>query len=214
MDRLSAVIALCALVGCEDKAPSGDPPSRVNAAKTAQRKDASVEAFCDVYAPADKAKPMTWPELVAPRFDAGKGRHVETAATGKPTGSGWRWVNIWATWCKPCVEEIPRLVKWQHTLGKIELTLVSVDQAASDLDRFEQVHPGALKGVGALLRLAPQASADHDKAQETWFAQLGLQGAPPIPIHVFVDPQDRVRCVRAGGVREQDYAVIEKLLAP
>ena len=48
----------------------------------------------------------------------------------------------------------------------------------------------------------------------TWFRDLGLIGDPPIPIHVFVDATNHVRCARAGGVREQDYAVVEKLLAP
>jgi hypothetical protein len=47
-----------------------------------------------------------------------------------------------------------------------------------------------------------------------WFQQLGIPGdPPPIPMHVFLDSQQRVRCVRAGGVTDGDLAIIEKLLA-
>jgi len=32
-------------------------------------------------------------------------------------------------------------------------------------------------------------------------------------IHIFVAPSGKVHCARAGGVREQDFAVVEKLFA-
>ncbi len=193
MDRLSALIVILglALGACEDTKPSGDPPSRVNGAKTTQRQTATVESFCDVYATPDKAPKLAWPALAEP---------------APPLFNGWRWINIWATWCKPCVEEMPRLVKWQHRLGgpsKLALTFVSVDETPDDIATFAKSHADS----PLTLRLA------DSKTQEAWFTQLGLQGAPPIPIHVFVDAQQRVRCVRAGGVRDQDFAIIEKLLS-
>ncbi|MBA2541412.1 MAG: TlpA family protein disulfide reductase [Deltaproteobacteria bacterium] len=202
MDRLSALIVLAALGACDDTKPAGDPPSRVNAAKTTQTKGATVESFCDVYATPDKAPKLVWPVLAA------TGVAVPGGAEAPPApAAGWRWINIWATWCKPCVEEMPRLVKWQAKLGgpaKLDLAFVSVDESADAIATFKKSHPD----TPTTLRLA------DSKTQETWFTQLGLAGAPPIPIHVFVDAQQRVRCVRAGGVRDQDYAIIEKLLAP
>jgi len=186
--RFALAVALAALTGCEDKAPSGEAPSRVNGAKTTPRQGATVEAFCDVYATPETAKPMTWPALVE--------------AAPRPA-AGWRWINIWATWCKPCVDEMPRIVKWQAKLGTLDLAFVAVDEAADDIAEFQKSHPG----MPVTLRLA------DSKSQDAWYQQLGLQGAPPIPIHVFVDPQQRVRCVRAGGVRDQDFPMIEKLLA-
>ncbi len=38
-------------------------------------------------------------------------------------------LNLWATWCKPCVEEFPHLVKLQQTYASrgLELIFISVD---------------------------------------------------------------------------------------
>ncbi len=192
MDRLSALITVLALsLSCEESKPE-PAPSRVNGAKTTKGQGATVDAFCDVHSSADNAKPLAWPAL--------------TGAAPAPAAT-WRWINVWATWCKPCVDEIPRLAKWNTKLAaagkKFDLAFVSVDESADDVGAFRKDHPE----IASSLRLA------DSKAQDAWFAQLGLTGSPPIPIHVFVDPQQRVRCVRAGGVRDQDYGVVEKLLA-
>jgi hypothetical protein len=73
-----------------------------------------------------------------------------------------------------------------------------VDENLADVTAFRQRHPE----VPSSTRVAESAA---------WFRELGLAGEPPIPIHVFVSPAGKIRCVRAGGVREQDYAVVEKL---
>lgn len=40
-----------------------------------------------------------------------------------------RVVNFWATWCAPCVEELPRLRYWGRGNANAELVLVNVDLA-------------------------------------------------------------------------------------
>jgi thiol-disulfide isomerase/thioredoxin len=197
MDRLSALaltVAAVAVVACgKDRTDaSGDPPSRVNAAKVGVRQGATTEAFCDMHATDDKG-----PAFVPPALANGG---VLPAATG------WRWVNVWATWCKPCVEEMPRLIRWRDKLaaaGKpFELAFISVDDSEDDVTAFRKLHPDA----PASLRVAEPGN------QGAWFKTVGLDGAPPIPVHVFVGPAGHVRCARAGGVREQDYGVVDKLL--
>jgi len=193
MDRLQALIVAFALAGCDEHADKGgDPPSRVNGAKTTVGQAATTAAFCDVHATADKAALFHWPGLVeAPPVSS----------------SGWRWINVWATWCNPCIEEMPRIQKWRSKLAasgrSIDLAFISVDESADDITAFRKLHPG----TPASARIA------DSKTQEAWFAQLGLTGSPPIPIHIFVDSQNRIRCARAGGVRDQDFAVVERLLA-
>ena len=182
MDRLSALIVL--LVAC-DGGKSEPPQSRTNAAKVAQKKT-DVAAFCDKQWKAEDAKAFTTPDL----------------ASGKLAPSTkWRWVNLWATWCPPCVEEIPRLVKWQQKMG-FALLLISADEQEADVETFRKAHPD----TPPTLRLAkPDTGA--------WLTQLGLDAGAPLPVHVFVDASNHVRCVRAGGVREQDLPMIEALLA-
>jgi len=187
MDRLSALIAITLLLACESK--KEEPlPGRADVGKSA-KKAVDTKAFCDVQFDAGKGPKLTIPKLVGGEL-----------AASAPT---WRWINIWATWCKPCTEEMPRLAKWRERLGgKYELAFVSVDENEADLAAFRKEHPE----IPASPRLADPAK------QADWFVALGLDGGAPVPIHVFVDATGRVRCARAGGVREQDFAAIEKLL--
>jgi thiol-disulfide isomerase/thioredoxin len=190
MDRLSALTLSILLVACGKDDP-GPQPSRVEGAKTSAPKTASTEAFCDVHAADDKG-----PALAVPALAGG------AAAPGVQSGH-WLWLNVWATWCKPCIEEMPRIAKWREKLGKkIDLAFVSVDEKDDDIAAFRKAHADAPESV----RLADPAK------QTDWFKQLGLDAGSPIPIHVFVSPAGHIRCARAGGVREQDFAAIERLL--
>ncbi len=51
-------------------------------------------------------------------------------------------LNFWATWCPPCVEEMPSLVQMQkQMLGKgVVVLAVSVDDDADDYHRFLKDH--------------------------------------------------------------------------
>jgi len=55
-------------------------------------------------------------------------------------------LNFWATWCPPCVEEIPSLVALQSQVGdRIVILTVSMDVDKSAYDSFRQKHmPGLL----------------------------------------------------------------------
>lgn len=185
MDRLSALIVLAAC-GNDGKEP---PAARSESAKVAGKQAATVDEFCDFYAKDETPGPtLTWAPLADGKQPPGPAK-------------GWRWLNLWATWCKPCVEELPRLAKWKSQLGDIDMQFVSLDDNLADVDAFRKAHPGTPE----TFRIA-----DAEKIND-WTTQLGLTGSPPIPIHVFIDPQNHVKCARAGNVREQDFAVIQKL---
>ena len=51
-------------------------------------------------------------------------------------------LNFWATWCPPCVEEMPSLQRLQDLLGDDGLTVVavSVDERYSDIPPFVTEH--------------------------------------------------------------------------
>jgi thiol-disulfide isomerase/thioredoxin len=192
-------LAAAAVAGCEDRkqGEGGEPPSRVNASKATARQGTTVEAFCNAYFPPGKGPAFQWPAMAPP---------AGASARPAPSASGWRWVNVWATWCKPCVEEMPRLRGWRDRLaaaGKpFELAFVSIDETDSEIAEFRKLHPDT----------PPSTRLADPSKSPAWFRELGLTGDSRIPLHFFVDPAGRVRCAREGSVREQDYAVIEKLL--
>ena len=49
-------------------------------------------------------------------------------------------LNFWATWCPPCVEEMPSLQKLQEALGEkgLNVLAISVDERKEDVERFQK----------------------------------------------------------------------------
>ena len=198
MDRLHIVsMALLGLVaaGCEREGGKKQPPAggdRVDAVKAGQEKKVTADEFCDVRTEDGPAPKFALPPLAGGQAAPGKG--------------SWRWLNVWATWCKPCIEEIPHLVKWQEQMAgegvHFDLVFVSVDESDDLITRFRERHPGTPDS----LRL------EDPDALPKWMGSIGIDEAAPIPVHVFIDPQDRVRCVRAGGVKEKDLPAVRAIL--
>jgi thiol-disulfide isomerase/thioredoxin len=195
MDRLPTLtLAVVALLACDSKTdrPAAEPASRTNGAKVNVGQAATTDAFCDRHATDDRGAAFHWPAL-------GAGGHAPAAPTT------WRWVNVWATWCKPCIEEMPRLIAWRDKLAgagkRVDLAFVSVDDSDAEVEAFRKAHPDTPPSIRV---------ADADK-RAAWLKGFGLDDGA-IPIHLFVSPANRLRCARAGGIRDKDYPVLEKLL--
>ena len=78
-------------------------------------------------------------------------------------------VNFWATWCKPCIEELPYFeqVQTQFKNQKVKVILVSVD-FASDLERVNTfVNKKQVKSPVYLLN-AGNPNDWIDKVDPTW----------------------------------------------
>lgn len=52
-------------------------------------------------------------------------------------------VNFWASWCAPCVEEVPSLIKLINKYnGKVKLLAISGDSSKQDIEIFLKSFPG------------------------------------------------------------------------
>ena len=78
-------------------------------------------------------------------------------------------LNFWATWCPPCVEEMPSLQRLQDLLGDdgLKVVAVSVDERYSDIPPFVAEH--ALRFL-VLHDLGKRVSRRYEVFQfpETW----------------------------------------------
>jgi thiol-disulfide isomerase/thioredoxin len=189
---VAGVLALLCTGGCGDDGGTAapQPGSRVVAVQARESTRTPAE-MCDVFPDASAAPRFAMPEL---------------AESISMREDDWRWVNVWATWCQPCIEEIPTLVAWEERLGRegkpIDLVLLSADADAEAVAAFRQRVP----------TLPESARMADPNAVEGWVGGLGMRGGASLPIQIFVDPQGRARCVRAGAVNDEDYGAIAQLV--
>jgi peroxiredoxin len=113
--------------------------------------------------------------------------------TGRPV-----LVNVWATWCEPCLKEIPYLVQLypaRHAAG-LELVGVSVDA------------PGAEEGIRAFVKehgMTYTIWYDPDRRVTAAFRSFG------VPASYIVDRRGILRWQHVGIVRASDTTFIAVL---
>jgi len=205
MDRLRHLIVTVALpalaLGACGKGGGEAEPKPVTPTATTppvpeQNDPKAAEGFCDKHWPGVGATSMP--------FSGGPARRPFGKDEAPPAGA-WRWVNYWATWCVPCLEEMPLLGRWRDALVKegtpLSLELWSVDEDEAKLrKRVAQGMPGAVSWV-----TGPQALADY-------LGKLGMSPDSMLPIQMLVDPNDKLRCVRVGAVSAEHYPTIRRLM--
>ncbi len=193
-----ALLALSFLlwVACNEKSPQPMASSRYEAVKAVSNLAAH---WCDTSFAGAAAPRLTLPPLAAPKPGASqvalpKGKRV--------------WVNLWATWCEPCLREMPLLLKWRDDLRKdgvdVDVLFLSLDEDAGAFDEFLAHH----KDIAAakVARVASQ----HD--YEQWTKAFLKDPATPIPIHMLATADGSLRCIRSGSLREGDYPAAKSVL--
>ena len=213
--EISFVIALSMAAfggaGCEKTIDGAKSVLKAEAGSSSEAANASRPRFNSVANMGTAVIPPGWCSV---KFDPGRGPKLAlpetemfhqgpTMVTGRP-----RWINMWATWCKPCIAEIPHILSWREArLGTgtdISLELLSVDEDLKTLQAFLARRPD-LRTV-KLQRMTNPGSLGE-------FAQsLGLGQDTTVPIHIFTDRQDNIVCVRTGGIADTDLGVIRELL--
>ncbi len=116
--------------------------------------------------------------------DAAGARHALSAYKGK-----YVLMNMWATWCVPCVAELPALTKLQAAAPNVTVLAVNMDRGQVDAAGFLKSHNAA--SLGSL--------RDGDIAAMRDFGAFGL------PTTVLIDPKGKV-IGRAEGPAAWDSA--------
>ncbi|MDA0236958.1 MAG: TlpA disulfide reductase family protein [Proteobacteria bacterium] len=102
----------------------------------------------------------------------------------------YRIVNFWATWCPPCLEEIPLFVRLQDEFGDRNVTFIGI--ALDDVDRVREfvgdneINYPILIGSGDALRISEI---------------LGNQRSG-LPFTVFLSPSGDLVDIHSGAVPE------------
>ncbi|WP_437765274.1 TlpA disulfide reductase family protein [Sorangium sp. So ce281] len=177
---------------------------------------ASARAPASAAAEAAPAAPRLLCAGQSPRPAPSAGGLTAVAASGAeklPANIGfgvgkWVWVNFWAAWCKPCLEEMPRLLGWQQKLRAagvlVDLAFVSIDDDERQLSRFLEAQPGTGVRASYWLPDGPQRAG--------WLRALGVKETTELPIHAIAAPSGQVTCVIQGAVEDSDYPTIAALL--
>ena len=113
----------------------------------------------------------------------------------KPDGKP-RLVNFWATWCDPCREEFPELVKLDATYkGRIDLITVSLDEVAD----IRTAVPKFLLAMRSLMPAYLLNAGDEDAA----IAAIGNVSGEfhgSLPFTVLLTPSGGVAYSKAGKI--------------
>lgn len=175
MKRL-VVVALLVLAGCTSAPPSEKPTFGGGSAPTfdqselaAAKKAAGIE---DCPATEGKAPGVrALPDITLDCLGGGTAVRL-SGLTGTPTV-----INLWASWCGPCKEELPLLAKADKEYGdSLRIIGIDYDDAAPD----DAIELARASGVSY-----PQL-VDRDTKTKSAFAAIGL------PWTIFVDAQGRM----------------------
>jgi thiol-disulfide isomerase/thioredoxin len=116
-------------------------------------------------------------------------------------------INFWATWCDPCREEFPELVKIDEEFRPrgLEFVTVSLDY----LSEIKREVPKFLTEMRATMPAYLLKTADEDAAIS--YVAPDYRGA--LPLTVLYDPQGKIAYSRMGVVKPEILrAEIEKIL--
>ena len=100
-------------------------------------------------------------------------------------------LNFWATWCPPCRQEIPELIKLQRAHRRQGLQIVGVTFPP--------------QGLSQVRRFAQRANIDYPIALGTKETKLLFAATETLPMTAVIDPQGNVRDVIEGIMYKDEF---------
>ncbi len=102
-------------------------------------------------------------------------------------------LNFWATWCKPCIQEMPSIERAQQALEAENFVfLLASDETSKRIKRFQNLQDFNLNFVKL----------------NTPFPDLGIYS---IPTTMVIDPQGKIMMNQVGAMEWDTPEILEKL---
>ena len=216
--RWASLLSLLVTTGCEDKkvtpplapqarsqgvaaASAAAPPATEQPAGGAAEPPKEHMVLCD--------HQLGKPPKEVPKASLSRAGQQSELPEKLPVGGGhWTWINLWAAWCGPCKEEIPRLRSWEaKSAGErvpLKVAFVSIDDDGRQLETFLGSQPPGGLHATYWLRDGQERLA--------WLKEAGLDSEPELPAQLLVDPQGKVRCTQQCAWDHVDGADLLKIL--
>jgi peroxiredoxin len=107
-------------------------------------------------------------------------------------------LNFWATWCKPCEDEMPAMDRLYRALAPegFEMLAVSVDEESDLVEKFRQ-----RLGVSFPILLDPQQDVSR-RYQTTGFPESLLIDKDGTIVERYIGPRDWDHAVYASRIRK------------
>jgi thiol-disulfide isomerase/thioredoxin len=132
------------------------------------------------------------------------------AALAKNPSNRFRLINVWATWCAPCVEEFPHLVDISRRLStrKFEFITISMDdpkQGAAALKFLEKHHQRPSDALTAILKKEGRKTTNYHYTGASTDAlgkALDEKWDGPLPHTVLIAPGGKIIWRQNGQITE------------
>jgi thiol-disulfide isomerase/thioredoxin len=106
-------------------------------------------------------------------------------------------INFWATWCKPCIEEMPAFesISKNYSSKEVSVSLVSMD-FSSELERVKKFV--SKKG------LVSQVVLLNDPDYDSWISKVNANWSGAIPATLIIDTKTGERKFFEEALKEEE----------